>query len=63
MRVKWGQISTCYMRSLFSSYANCYVECRDLTPYETSYKKDKGVQIWNREIIAEKYFGVKRQGT
>jgi DNA-binding beta-propeller fold protein YncE len=32
--VKWGQISTCYMRSLFSSYANCYVECRDLTPYE-----------------------------
>lgn len=29
---QWGQISTCYMRSSFSSYANCYVECRDLTP-------------------------------
>jgi hypothetical protein len=31
-RAKWGQISTCYMRFLSSSYANCYVECRDLTP-------------------------------
>jgi len=33
---KWGQISTCYMRSLSSSYANCYVECRDLTPSASS---------------------------
>ena len=28
-----------------------------------AYKKDKGVQIWNREIIAEKYFGGQKTGT